>query len=126
MCMIDDSDGSVKEISVTTPRARREHTCAECGRRIAVGESYERNVHVWDEAMICHKTCEHCLVARQWLLDECGGWLFGGVGEDIRDHCVDGFKRPFSLYRIAVSMAWQWRTKSGRLLPVPTVPPTTP
>jgi len=124
MCMIDDVEGHVTEINVTTPRARREHYCAECGRVIGAGERYERNVHVWDGAMICHKTCEHCLVARQWLQDECGGWLFGAVEEDIREHAHSG-DYPMGVHRLAVGMAWKWRTPTGKLLPVPKVPQTT-
>jgi hypothetical protein len=105
------------------PVAKAAHRCAECGRVIEPGERYLRERYVWDGKFTVHKTCAHCEVARDWLAQECGGWLYGGVEEDIREHCF-GYGYGMDLYRLAVGIAWKWRTPRGRLLPVPAVPQT--
>ena len=117
MCMIDDADGTVTSLGpgryVT---ARREHKCAECARRIGAGESYFREAYTWDGNFTLHKTCTHCMVVRQWLQDECGGWCYGSVEEDAADHS-SGY--GMDLARAVIGMRWQWRGPSGRLLKVP-------
>lgn len=124
MCMIDDADYTVDVLAKTRPRAKRPHTCAECRRTIDPGETYLRETFLnEDREMVTHKTCAHCEVARNWLSAQCGGWCYGGVEEDVREHCF-GHGYTMGLYRIAVGMDWKWRTPRGRLLPVPAVPPT--
>lgn len=123
MCMLDDADGRVNVLSEARPLAKREHRCDECGRTIAPGEPYLREAFRWDGQFKSHKTCKHCEIARDWLARQCGGWLYGCVEEDIREHCF-GHGYGMGLYRLAVGMAWKWRTPRGRLLPVPAVPPT--
>ena len=119
MCMIDDSDGQVTMLRdgkyVT---AKKQHKCAECHRFIEQGERYHVETYKFDGAVTTHKTCAHCMVARDWLQDECGGSLYGAIEEDIREHCFSRVYR-MDLYRVAVGMSWCWRTPSGRLLPVP-------
>lgn len=124
MCMLDDGDGCVTPLSEADPVARKAHKCKECGREIAAGERYHVDRFVWEGDLHTHKTCAHCMVAREWLRDECGGFLFGAVEEDLREHCFSG-DYPMGLHRLAVGMAWNWRTPTGKLLPVPKVPQTT-
>ncbi len=124
MCMLDDGDGCVTPLSEADPVARKAHKCKECGRAIAAGERYHVDIFVWEGDLHTHKTCAHCMVARAWLRDECGGFLFGAIEEDIREHTHSG-DYPMGLHRLAVGMAWQWRAPTGRLLPVPKVPQTT-
>lgn len=125
MCLVDESDGPVITIGADErPRAKRQHRCSECRRTIDPGERYLRERYVADGVFRVHKTCAHCEVARAWLQDECGGWLYGGVEEDIRQHCEDGSGYSMSLYRIAVGMDWRWHTPRGRLLPIPRMPRT--
>lgn len=124
MCMLDYSDGQVTMLSEANPIARKEHKCRECWRVIAPGERYHVDRFLWEGKLDTFKVCAHCMVARHWLSDECGGWLFGEVEEDIREHAHNG-RYPMSVYRLAVGMAWKWRAPSGKLLPVPNVPPTT-
>ncbi len=121
MCMMDDADGMVNVLSEARPLAKREHRCSECGRTIGPGEQYLREAFRWDGEFQSHKTCKHCEVARNWLSAECGGWCYGGVEEDVREHCF-GHGYGMDLYRLAVGMAWRWRTPRGRLLPVPADP----
>lgn len=119
MCMLDDADGSVVTIDrgcyVT---ARKPHKCAECRRTIDAGERYNRESFVFDGCFQYHKTCAHCMVVRGFLVDECGGWLYGAVEEDAREHCHAGIYR-MDLYRAVVGMGWNWRRKDGRLMNVP-------
>lgn len=124
MCMLDHADGQVTPLGdPERPVAKAAHRCAECRRVIEPGERYLRERYMWDGEFTLHKTCAHCEVARDWLWKECGGWLYGGIEEDIREHCF-GHGYGMGLYRLAVGMAWKWRTPRGRLLPVPAVPPT--
>ena len=118
MCMVDDSDGSVEILSFLTPKARKPHKCKECWRVIDPGEAYNVTVYAFDGKITKHKTCAHCMVVRSWLEDECGGFLYGGVEEDAGDHCGEGLY-GMDLFRAVVGMQWKWRTKAGRLLPVP-------
>ena len=64
------------------------------------------------------------MIVRQWLSDECGGWLYGAIEEDIREHAHNGIY-PMGVHRLAVGMAWKWRTPRGVMLPIPRVPQTT-
>lgn len=117
MCMIDDADGNVTNLGpgryVT---ARSTHKCAECARRIDPGEQYHRETFVFDGRFTLHKTCAHCMVVRQWLQDECGGWCYGSVEEDAADHSS---AYGVDLARAVIGMRWRWRGRSGRLMPVP-------
>lgn len=120
MCMLDDADGRVTIINegcyVT---ARKPHKCAECRRTIDAGERYHRESFVFDGRFQAHKTCAHCMVVRDFLSEECGGWLYGDVEEDAREHCHSGIYR-MDLYRAVVGMQRNWRRKDGRLMNVPT------
>lgn len=125
MCMIDGADYTAHVLSEGRPRAKVAHRCSECGRTIGPGETYLRETFVdEDRKMVTHKTCAHCEVARNWLSAQCGGWCYGGVEEDVREHCFDHAGYTMGLYRIAVGMGWKWRTPRGRLLPVPALPAT--
>lgn len=121
MCMIDASDGAVTVVADGKfVAARLPHRCSECRRTIERGESYHREAYVFEGIFHVHKTCAHCMVVRHWLSDECGGWLYGAVEEDAREHVwTNGHLYGRDLYRAVVGMQWQWRTPSGRLLPVP-------
>lgn len=90
MCMADYSEDRVTMISERITRARKQHKCAECNRRIEPGEQYLTEFYVFDGEHSSHKTCGHCQVVRKWLNDECGGWVYGAVEEDIREHSWEG------------------------------------
>lgn len=126
MCMVDfDRDDFVTVIEDGHyVVARKIHKCNECRRAILPGERYHTEAYVFEGKFKRHKTCEHCMVARGWLHNECGGWLYGQVEEDIREHCHEGHY-PFALYRIAVAMSQHWLTPAGDLRPVPKIPQTT-
>ena len=121
MCMIGDAEDRVTMIQDGKYQvARLKHKCKECGRAIEIGERYHAEVFIYDRMLSRHKTCTHCMVVREWLAEECGGWLYGGVEEDAREHVLSnpGFYRR-DLYRACVGMQLKWRSPSGRLLPIP-------
>lgn len=129
MCMFDShDDGCVTMLTTSTPKARKAHRCAECGREIAAGEQYRSERFVFDGSLSVHKTCSHCMVARDWLQAQCGGFIFGAVEDDLREHALEGGifgPRGYGLRlgRMAVGMRAKWRNSRG-LLPVPAMPIT--
>lgn len=129
--MVDDSD-PVELISRRNSRARVQHKCHECvqhkchecGRRIEQGETYLAEFYKSDGRTEGHKTCTHCRVVRQWLGDECGGWLYHGVEEDICEHADEGYY-GFGVKLLAIGIRRGWRRRDGGLWPVPRLPKTT-
>lgn len=117
MCAYDDSD-PVTMLGESNPKARKPHKCAECGRTIEPGETYRLERFVFDGKMSAHKTCSHCLAARNWLGAECGGWIFGGVANDLREHVQEG-GYGMDLARMAVAIDHGWARRDGSLRPVP-------
>lgn len=118
MCM---TDYDPPEFYLATIRgARKLHDCEECGREIQPGEPYQYVSGKWDGSFNCYKTCQHCIVTQKWLSDNCHGFVHSMTEEDIREHASD-YDR-FDLYRLAVGMKNQWRTRKGRMLPVPKLP----
>jgi hypothetical protein len=72
----------------------------------------------------CCKTCVHCMVARDWLHKECGGWLYDFVAEDVADHW--DIQGDIRLARLIVGMRRKWTTRRGDLMRMPTIPGATP
>ena len=119
MCAIDDADYFCEVLSSRTLTARKAHRCNECGRTIEPGESYLCEFLTDEEqGARVHKTCAHCQIVREWLLRECGGWLYSGIAEDIGDHA--GYGMPVA--RLVVGINRQWYRIDGSLMPVPTLP----
>ena len=126
MCMYDDGECRAEFYSATERKARKSHKCAECGRVIAPGETYQWVAAKWDGQIDTIKTCAHCVIAQKWLTKECGGFLHHAVIEDLREHIDESGVRHygFALGRLAVNAQNDWRRK-GALVPVPTIPRTT-
>lgn len=119
MCMIDD--GERAEVwCESTAKARKPHTCEECGRTIQRGETYHK---VWGKQegdTFTGKWCTHCNVAKDWLWENCGGSLLTCIEEDIDEH-VREYKR-MDLARLAVGMHRDWQRFHGGLMPIPKLP----
>ncbi len=124
MCMIDDSDGNVTHIDKGRyVKARKEHLCAECRRAIRAGERYHTETFLdEDRGIKTHKTCEHCMVAREWLRMECRGWVYGCVREDVSDHWHHGECGDIKLARLIVGMKRKWTTRRGDVMRLPQMP----
>lgn len=125
MCMIDDCDEIVNMLSAVIVKARKAHKCMECNRLIHSGEHYYKECYVFDNDLRGHKTCGHCKVARNWLTDECGGFVYGEICQDLIDHVSEGYEYPYGVYRITVGMKNKWQRRDGSLLNVPNTPLTT-
>lgn len=127
MCMHDDPSVDMPEFCGRSNRkARKDRKCSECFRTIKVGETYEYMAGKWDGRLDTFSTCQHCLVAREWLVNECGGYVFGGVKEDLRQHWEERshYRRRWGrdmLKRLAGAvwgMRRKWTRLSGELMAV--------
>lgn len=125
MCMLNDCDDMVTLLAENDYKAKKDHRCAECGRTIHAGESYHRDTFIFEGRRQSHKTCGHCMVARNWLRGECGGWVYTAVEEDVREHCHSGHRYAYGVYRLAVGMRQKWTRRNGSLMSIPAMPITT-
>jgi hypothetical protein len=123
MCSIDYCDDLVTVIADGHyVAARKPHKCMECGRGISKGERYHTETFKNDGTVTTHKTCAHCMVAREWLMKECGGWVYGAVEEDMSEHADTYYGLPVA--RLYVAMRNNWKRRDGSLRPIPAIPPT--
>ena len=121
MCMADDCDDYVTVLSKDLPVARKWKKCGECYRKIEPGELYQRENALFDGEFVSYITCKQCVVARWWLVKQCRGFLYGGVGEDIEEHLQD-YTIPlsvrFGIARLAVGMRTGWRFEKMPRMPL--------
>lgn len=118
MCMIGDD--FVEMLRSEDRRARKEHRCEECRRTIEPGETYRFEAWVFDGTLDQQKTCAHCVAyARPWLLDNCDGWIYQAMYEDIFEHFPHGTEEPLKCGRIIVGMRRKWRRRDGELMALP-------
>jgi len=73
VCGLFDSAADVCEAKMV--KARKEHTCCECGEKIQPGEKYECTRGLWEGSWDYFKTCYPCVCIRNELC--CHGWEFG-------------------------------------------------
>jgi hypothetical protein len=118
MCRIYDAE-PCEFTSQRIVKARKPHKCTECVRAIEPGEHYENTAYRFEGGFFVNKTCQHCLVARQWLLHECHGFVWSEVEEDLREHWHDEGIRTMELGRLIIGMARRWRKRNGQLMAVP-------
>ena len=123
MCRVDDADGRVEVFQSAARKARKAHKCGECRREIPIGENYHYEFGVLDGDRVTYKTCAHCMVAREWLNKNCGGWVYWDVIDEINEHAHDYRKLAFPLYRIVVGAQRHWRSFKGGLMALPKMPP---
>lgn len=120
MCMIDSGE-RYDVYSAETRKAAKPHKCDECHREIAKGETYRLTKGMYDRLWSTNKVCAHCMVVVQWLGDNCGGYMDGGVFEDIVEH-VEEYRR-MDLARVAVGMRHKWkRIRREGQMPIPKLP----
>jgi RNase P subunit RPR2 len=69
------------------PRARKQHTCEECGSPIPPGDNYEHVRGKWDGTIGSFKTCQACVDIRQWVKNNvpCLCWGHGNLIEDCKE-----------------------------------------
>jgi hypothetical protein len=59
------------------------------------------------------KMCAHCHAGAALLQKHCGGWLFGGVQEDLQDHISEVLPWSMRAARLVVGMRRKWRRFDG-------------
>lgn len=122
MCRIDGADRS-EVLQSAMRKARKEHRCSECRRTIQPGEQYQYDVTLYEGSMDTNKTCAHCMVARAWLLENCGGYIYGEVIEEVQEHGEEYRQLRIPLYRVAAAARRKWQRFGGGLMPIPAPPP---
>jgi hypothetical protein len=115
--MADGADFEGTFLGESTRKARKVHKCEECWREIQPGEQYRIATWVNDGRVDSMKMCAHCRVASKWLSDNCGGFVYGGVWEDIEEH-IEEYRDVYpevtrDLKRLAVWEQHGWRVKRG-------------
>lgn len=102
-------------------QAKKPHACSECERQILPGEEYEYATGKWEGEMSTFKTCRHCVAARDWLIEQCDGYAYGGVRQDLEDHRDEyGSLATMALLRLIVGMRRRWKCfYSSDLMAVP-------
>jgi hypothetical protein len=122
MCRVDYCDDAALILAEENLKAKKDHKCSECGRIIVVGEKYYRERGKYDGSMFTHKTCEHCQVARTWMYRECGGFVYGEIEEELREHWNESHEyRNRELARLIYGMSRFWKRRKGGLMPIPTL-----
>lgn len=114
MCMIDDCDSAEVSSSRWIKSARKEHKCTECARPIAKGEPYKYGFMVFEGSGESYHMCQHCYVAAEWLIENCGGFVWHSVHEDIAEHASEYPALKEELQPLRDGMRAKW---SGLLLP---------
>lgn len=123
MCAIDDAE-RVETLQDVMRKARKEYRCGECSRAIRTGETYRYVFGKLEGDRVTYRTCQHCLIGREWLTINCGGWLYEGVMEEIEEHAAEYPKIALPLLRIAVGARRKWQRFDGAgLMPFPKLPP---
>jgi hypothetical protein len=77
---IDICDERVELLSSNIHKARKEHKCHECHRKINPKEEYVKEVFISGGDFTTHKTCEDCYSLRQVFFSS--GWFYGQLWED--------------------------------------------
>jgi hypothetical protein len=102
MCGAYDYDAP-EFVHSETRKARKPHQCYECGVAIQPGQRYEHTAGKWDGDVMVNSTCLRCValrtahVAAHRAIGEGGGFLYGGVLDEIRQCLIDepGYRAPF-------------------------------
>lgn len=118
MCRIEDADGDGIWLQPLIERtAKKEHRCEDCGRTIAKGERYTYGL--WkDDYLNTVKVCAHCVAAGRWLKVVCGGHLWPGVLEELKEHWDEEWELRSNGLAWLVSAGRSHWLRRGQLVPV--------
>jgi len=72
--------------SATERKARKEHSCCECGRTIEPKEKYEHVSGKWDDIQT-YKTCLDCVSVRKSFF--CEGYYHLNIWESVGEHLLE-------------------------------------
>lgn len=79
-----DIDDRAIMLSVTRPKARKQHKCTECKRIIAKGEQYLCEKTLYVGTIETWKTCQDCESIRDNLFS--GGYYYGEIIYMLNEH----------------------------------------
>ena len=82
-----DIDDGPQAFQSKNPKARKEHKCFECGRTIALGETYRNESGIWDDGPKRYKTCCDCITIRNAFFDQ--GGHYGEMMTELQEHISD-------------------------------------
>lgn len=76
-------------------KARKQHRCDECRRRISVGERYSYVFGVWDGYPDSFHVCAHCEEIRNFVSISvpCFCWAYGNMLSDAREAIEEAYFR---------------------------------
>lgn len=112
----DDAD-PVEFLNVKRVRARKVHTCTECGSTIAKNESYTRATYRYEGRFRCDRVCDPCREATAEFEHTVLGGFFW---EAMREEWSNGARLQACLNRLTTAAAKrrmyeQWtRWREGR------------
>ncbi len=99
-----DYDGDqAKFMDERTMRARKPHTCYECGEPIAVGAKYVRVVGKWETSLDTYKFCLPCQEAAGEFFD--GARTFGVLWDEMTSNWEHGAHLQACLNRLVTAEA---------------------
>lgn len=82
-CSADVFDDGPSCCVVKVRKARKSHTCEECGDTIKPGQCYEYSSGIWDGEPNDHKTCLTCVAIRDRYCP--GGYYYGELATQIEE-----------------------------------------
>lgn len=107
MCAVDFADPA-DLWNHETRTARKPHPCSDCARTIEPGERYMHHTWLYDGRWDRAKQCRHCVALGDWMEVLCGGYLVGGLMEELTEHWDEGY-RSFAVGRWMIHMRRRWR-----------------
>ncbi len=82
MCGVDYDEP--RFYSERVVRARKQHRCCDCYRRIAPGTEYMRCSGMWDVYVSTHHRCLDCVELAEAVAALGCSWAFGNLHEDAK------------------------------------------
>lgn len=122
MCAVDYGEPTdVARIELR--KARKQHKCDDCGRIIEPRETYTHWVFLSEGYWSKGACCAHCRAASKWLVEQCGGFLYVGILDDLEEHWnEEPLLCSMRLGRLIVGCRRRWKRRDGSLMPIPAVP----
>ena len=111
MCSIDGDPPSFYREE--RRKARKVHTCEECGRQIEAGERYRFVSGMWNGHVGEHKACAHCDAAQRLLVKHCDGYMLGCLREELAEHIEEYLPWSISAARMMVGVKRHWKRVRG-------------
>lgn len=114
MCRVDYAEDGFWLRQPSQVKAAKERACEDCGRVITIGEIYYYGVWKGERLDTVH-ACDHCARAGRWLTVVCGGHLWPGVVEELREHWDEEWElHTLGLGRLVLCGQRKWTHRDGR------------